>query len=309
VLRRQAVHRPKDLAAGPFAADVASFRLHLAAENKAAATVRTYAEAALWFAAAHLLAETGKTRWDQVSAQDVQRWTVRLLGLYSDAYARNQFRALQQFFRWFATEDPDEPRPNPMANLRPPRVGDKLVPVFTDEELAAMLAACKGGGFQNRRDCAVIALFKDSGIRLSELAGIALADLSIANREAKVTGKGDKQRTVRFTYDTARALDRYARERVRHRLARSSALWLGLRGPMTSSGVYQLIERRGKQAGVEVYPHKFRHHFSHVFLDRGGAEGDLMELNGWTSPQMLARYGRSARSARARRHYDDVMGG
>jgi hypothetical protein len=44
-------------------------------------------------------------------------------------------------------------------------------------------------------------------------------------------------------------------------------------------------------------------------LDNGGAEGDLMELNGWSSPQMLARYGRSARSARARRHYDDVMGG
>jgi site-specific recombinase XerD len=196
-----------------------------------------------------------------------------------------------------------------MANLKPPRVGDKLVPVFTDEELAAMLAACKGGGFQNRRDCAVIALFKDSGIRLSELAGIALTDLNIANREAKVTGKGDKQRTVRFTYDTARALDRYARERAKHRLARSSALWLGLRGSMTSSGVYQMIERRGKQAGVEVNPHKFRHHFSHVFLDRGGAEGDLMELNGWSSPQMLARYGRSARSARARRHYDDVMGG
>ncbi len=89
VLRRQAVHRPKQLEAGPFAADVASFGLHLAAENKAAGTVRTYTEAALWFAA-HLLRETGKTRWDQVDAQDVQRWTVRLLATYSDAYARNQ---------------------------------------------------------------------------------------------------------------------------------------------------------------------------------------------------------------------------
>jgi integrase/recombinase XerD len=69
-----------------------------------------------------------------------------------------------------------------------------------------------------------------------------------------------------------------------------------------------MIERRGLESGVEVNPHKFRHTFTHVFLDRGGAEGDLMELNGWSSPQMLARYGRSARSARARRHYDDVMG-
>jgi hypothetical protein len=50
-----------------------------------------------------------------------------------------------------------------------------------------------------------------------------------------------------------------------------------------------------------------RHLFSHTWLDRGGAEGDLMELNGWSSPQMLRRYGASARSARARRTYDRVM--
>jgi site-specific recombinase XerD len=156
----------------------------------------------------------------------------------------------------------------------------------------------------------VISLFKDAGVRLSELALLAVADVNPANREAVVTGKGDKQRTVRFTYDTARALDRYLRERAKHRQARVPALWLGVRGgPMTASGIYQMIERRGREVAVDVNPHKFRHHFSHTFLDRGGAEGDLMELNGWSSPQMLARYGRSARSARARRHYDDVMGG
>jgi hypothetical protein len=54
-------------------------------------------------------------------------------------------------------------------------------------------------------------------------------------------------------------------------------------------------------------PVPFRHHFSHTWLERGGAERDLMELNGWTSPQMLARYGASARSARARRTYDRIM--
>ena len=58
-------------------------------------------------------------------------------------------------------------------------------------------------------------------------------------REATVTGKGDKQRTVKFTYDTACALDRYQRERSKHTMARVNALWLGIRDPMTSSGVYQ----------------------------------------------------------------------
>jgi hypothetical protein len=45
------VRRPGQLDAGPFAADIASFRLHLAAENKAAGTVRIYTDAACWFAA------------------------------------------------------------------------------------------------------------------------------------------------------------------------------------------------------------------------------------------------------------------
>ena len=55
-----------------------------------------------------------------------------------------------------------------------------------------------------------------------------------------------------------------------------------------------------------LYPHRFRHRFSHAWLDRGGSEA-LMELNGWASPQMLRRYGASARSARARRSYDRIM--
>ncbi len=143
VLRRQSVHRPKPLEAGPFAGDVASFRLHLAAENKAAGTVRTYTEAALWFAAAHLLPETDKTRWDQVAAQDVQRWTVRLLAAYSDAYARGQFRGLQQFFRWLAAEDEIA---DPMARLRPPKETVKPVPCFTSVELSRLGKACRAEG-------------------------------------------------------------------------------------------------------------------------------------------------------------------
>ncbi len=54
---------------------------------------------------------------------------------------------------------------------------------------------------------------------------------------------------------------------------------------------------------MDAHPHRFRHHFSHTWLDRGGPEGDLMELNGWA----FRRYGASARSARARRTYDRIM--
>jgi hypothetical protein len=62
----------------------------------------------------------------------------------------------------------------------------------------------------------------------------------------------------------------------------------GNQGPMTASGIYQITVRRGRQCAIEVFLHRFRHHFSHTSLDHGGAEGDLMELNGWTSPRCSA---------------------
>ena len=305
--------RPGRLEAGPFAADVASFRLHLAAENKAAGTIRIYTEAPLWFAAAHLLGETGKTRWGQVCAQDVQRWVAWLLGSYSEGYARQQYRALRQFFCWLAAEDEI---PDPMARLRAPAVRESPVPFFTSVELSALEKACRGSTFAQRRDAAILSVFRATGIRLAELAGIRYdpddpgrSDVDLARREIHVRGKGGRDRTVRIDHEAARRVDRYLRVRSRHELAHRLGLWLGTggRGPLTPNGIYQMVKRRGDQAGVRVYPHRFRHHFSHTWLERGGAEGDLMELNGWSSPQMLQRYGGSARGARARRHYDLIM--
>jgi Phage integrase, N-terminal SAM-like domain len=152
--------RRKPLDAGPFAPEIGSFRLHLAAEGKAAKTARTYTEALAWFAAAHLIPRTGCTRWEQVSGHDVQRWLVHLLTRYSDAYASNQFRALQQFFRWLAEE---EQLPDLMTRLRAPRVAEKLVPVFTSEELSALAKTCQGRSFAPRRDAAIIAVLTAPG--------------------------------------------------------------------------------------------------------------------------------------------------
>ena len=295
----------KLLDAGGLQPEISSFRLHLAAEGKAARTVRTYTEAVQWFAAACLAREAGRRPvWEDVK---------RLLGRYSAAYASNQFRALQQFFKWLAAEEEIQ---DPMAGLRPPHVPDKPVPVSTDGDLARLERACAGRSFQQRRDAAVIAVFAATGIRLSEMAGIRYdpddprrSDIDLWQREITVHGKGRKTRVVKIGHDAARSLDRYLRVRARHAQTYQPQLWLGInnRGPMTASGIYQVIARRGRQCGIEVFPHRFRHHFSHTWLDHGGAEGDLMELNGWTSPQMLRRYGASARSARARRSYDRIM--
>ncbi len=309
----RSARQPRQMEAGVLEPEIGSFRLHLAAEGKAPRTIRSYAEAAAWFAAARLIGEAGKSRWEQAGRLDVEGWMAWLLDRYSDAYASNQYRALQQFFKWLSAE---EDIPDPMAGLHPPKVTAGLVPVFAGTELARLERACAGRGFAERRDAAIVAVLRASGIRLSELAGIRYdpqdprrSDIDVWQREITVLGKGGKPRIVKIGYDAARAVDRYLRARACHPQAWRCQLWLGQgsRGPLTASGIYQAVARRGRQCGIQVWPHRFRHHFSHTWLERGGPEGDLMELNGWSSPQMLARYGASARSARARRTYDRIM--
>jgi site-specific recombinase XerD len=187
------------------------------------------------------------------------------------------------------------------------------VPVIADQHLAALIKdAEKGRDFESRRDAALLRFMACTGCRLAEVAGITLTRIDVRDRSATVLGKGDKERLVRFDHKCAQAIDRYLRLRARHKMANQPNLWLGARnrGPMTGNGIYQMLERRSEPLGIHIHPHMFRHTFSHRWLDAGGAEGDLMELNGWTSPQMLRHYGASARNARARRAYDrvNVMG-
>lgn len=233
---------------------------------------------------------------------------------------RHRAVGLQQFFAWWAEE---EELPNPLDRVKLPAqqpLGKSQVQVLDTDQLSALIRDAEAGrDFHSRRDAALLWLLFSTGIRRAELAGLRLGDLNLAKREATVTGKGARTRTVRFGARAALALDRYLRARAKRDGAPQGGdapLWIGhVRSRsgqgMTSSGIYQVVARRGKRLGIPVFPHMLRHTFSHRWLDAGGAEGDLMELNGWESPQMLRHYGASARAARARRAYDriDVTGG
>lgn len=288
---------------------IQSFLLHLRSEGLADRTVEHYRQSACWLAAEHL-GPAGVTDWEEVTRDHIREWIVRLRGRgYSDSYVNQQFRHLQQYFRWLAE---DEEIDNVMLGMRPPRIVEKPVPVFGDEDIAAIFGTVQGKrDLWSRRDLAILLMLRDTGVRLMELAGMQADDVDALEREARVTGKGKRQRTIKYSHETAKALDKYLRQRGKEgKYPHLAALWVGPRGALTDSGIYQIVQRRAEQAGVSgVHPHRFRHHFAHLWLDRGGAEGDLMELTGWDSPQMLRRYGRSAAASRARRSYDRIMDG
>ena len=257
---RPRTRQPKQLDAGILQTEISSFALHLADGNKSAKTIRTYTEAVQWFAAAHLLQRDSRDTWEQLDGHDIQQWMSWLLDRYSSAYASNQYRALQQFFKWLAVEDE---LPDPTAGLQPPPVPQQLIPVFTGQELIRLEHACAGRTFAQRRDTAIIAVFKATGIRLAELAGLRYdpgdprrSDIDLYQREITVPGKGGKDRIVRIGHQAARSLDRYLRARCPAcpGLAEPAVARVNNREPLTSAGIYQMIARRGRQCGWPCTP-------------------------------------------------------
>jgi site-specific recombinase XerD len=90
-------------------------------------------------------------------------------------------------------------------------VGEKLVPVFTSEELSVLEKTCQGRSFAQRRDAAIIAVLTATGIRAGELAGIRYAadprrsDVDLWRREITARGKGGRARVVRIGHEAARS--------------------------------------------------------------------------------------------------------
>lgn len=275
------------------------FRRSLVAANKSPKTIRGYVDAAEQF---------GKFLGDRpgdvagVTAGDVEDFIGDQLARHTASTAATRYRYLQQFFNYLARIE--EIPVSPMSRMSPPKLPEDVVPVIDEADLKKLIRACRGKTFEDRRDLAVVRLFAATGIRLGEMVGITRGDLDLDRAEVLVTGKGSKSRWVPFGPRAAESIDNYLLLRDRHRHADNPGLWLGPKGRLTDSGITQLVRRRAETAGIEgIHVHRFRHTFSHRFLAAGGAEGDLQQIAGWRTAQMVTRYGASARAERARDAY------
>lgn len=303
---------------GPIAA---SWLRALKSENKSDNTIRIYGNATRQFAAFLLNPDNGyqpatdddgnpgrpaPADLDEIHREHVQAYIAHTIRRTSPANAHQHFRALKTFFNWLEAEE--EIMRTPMRTMKPPTVTETEVPVVSEAELTALFRTCKGKSYADRRDTAILMLFLDTGVRLSELADRKVGDLDLDMMVLRVLGKGDKWRTVPFGRTCATVLDRYLRAAAKHKgrpLDEDMWLWWGDRGQkghrLTIWGVGTMLKRRCAEAGINpIHPHQFRHTFAHMWKVGGGNEDDLMRITGWRSRQMLSRYAASAGAERAR---------
>jgi site-specific recombinase XerD len=275
-----------------------SFARHLRAEGAAPRTVTIYGQAITFFSR-WLEAQGREATVAELNRAAIREWLAQLADVNEPSTVKTRYRGLFRFCGWLVDEE--ELRAHPMKTLSPPQPTSKPVPVITDAELEALMKACAGKDFRDRRDEAMIRLLLDCGIRVSELCGLTVDGLDLDQGAALVRGKGNKVRPVYFSARTTRAVDRYLRMRSAQRWAHLDALFLTQRGALTPDGARERMKVRGAQAGIEdLHPHRFRHTFAHDFLMNGGQERDLKRLAGWSSDVMLERYGASAADARAK---------
>lgn len=238
---------------------------------------------------------------NEVEAYHVDEFIADIIAATSAANGAHHYRNLRVYFGWLVKRK--QMTTNPMEETEPPAVPEKLTRVLTDEEHRRLFAVCSGKDFLAVRDTAILLMFIDTGLRVSEIGHLVRDDVKLGERRFSVIGKGNRERWVGFGSNTGLAVARYLKQRDRRAVSESiDGLWLNRRGrPLTLDGIKNMLHRRGVEAEVSgtLHAHRFRHDFSHRWKMAGGSDEGLMTIAGWSTAKMAQHYGRIARAERA----------
>lgn len=274
-----------------------SWIVHLKAERKSPSTLKSYRLGVEQFVA--WSERTGTP--PELNRRTLGAFIAALLDDGAEATtAKARQLAVRRFSAWLAEED--EIPEDRLFGVKPPKVDTKVTPSLTDDECRALLVACSGKEFRDRRDEAIVRMMLETGARCDEVISQVVDDVSLAKGLAIIRrGKGGKGRPVPFGPVTGRALDRYLRLRRSHRLAETPKLWLGDRSRGFSyDGLWKALKARAASAGlIDFHPHVLRHSFAARWLDAEGSEGGLMAIAGWSQRAMIDRYTRATSQRRA----------
>jgi integrase/recombinase XerC len=193
---------------------------------------------------------------------------------------QRRLSALRGFFNYLIRERVI--KANPAADIRAPKAPKRLPKTLDVDQVAGLLER-KAGDPLSRRDLAMMELLYSSGLRLAELAGLDVVDLDLADRTARVLGKGSKTRILPVGRQAIVALRTWLSERAALVKPGVTALFVGQGGRRLGARAIQQRIRRwaaGSELGVPVHPHLLRHSFATHLLESSRDLRGVQELLG-----------------------------
>ncbi len=235
----------------------------------------------------NFFAETKGSDLTGLTTATLREYITRLssFGLQSSSIAR-KVTALKIFVRFLLEVkiiDSD-----PAENIALPKVGKKLPAVLSVVEVVSIIETPDNQAHLGVRDRAMLETLYASGIRVSELLNLKLADIFLDDGFVRVMGKGGKERIVPLGAPAIAAIKYYLRVSRAHFLKQSGSpfLFLNRRGSRLSRmGFLKILKGYLKKAGIKkrVTPHTFRHSFATHLLEGGANLRAIQEMLGHSS--------------------------
>lgn len=216
-----------------------------------------------------------------ITAPDIRQWVTRLHreGLGGKSIQR-ALSSVRSFYRFLARDQGI--RQNPANGIRAPK-SPRPLPKALDVDQVSQLMNIEGDGWLATRDRAMLELFYSSGLRLSELSGLDIDGLDLADGLVTVHGKGSKTRTVPVGGPAREALQAWLAQRAGILQAEDGALFITRQGRRISN---RSIQERLRQIAIRqnlpqhLHPHMLRHSFASHLLESSSDLRAVQELLG-----------------------------
>ncbi len=258
---------------------IAQFLNFLAVEKNASNnTIAAYRNDLSQFERQAIVGGEGRPRrtWNEVDSDVVIAFVADLRNRsYKDATVARKVAAVKSFFGFLAAEGLVEQ--DPTENLRSPQVGKSLPRALTPREVDELLEQpARKNSPEARRDKAMLELLYATGLRVTELVSLDLADIALESDPVTVrcVGKGDRERVLPLHQRPVDELRQYIFH-IRPKLVRNrreSALFVNRRGErLTRQGFWLILKNYAREACLDkaITPHTLRHTYATHMLSGG----------------------------------------
>lgn len=290
--------KPRNVSALPADKAAADFLTHLATDRGVSIyTTRNYRQALVEFSCWHKEERGAAPAWKILQRDDFRSY-LRFLGRQklSRAAIALRFSSLRTFYKFLVRRGQVEN--SPIKNLSLPKSPKRLPQFLTVKQMMDLLDAPMKSYVQKgltsagrpvsltarHRDVAILETIYSCGLRVSELCGLAAADLDWDKQQVQVRGKGRKERLLPIGAPALAAIKRYW-EALKHTPTRSEPVFMSetrTRAAVRPIMVARRLKHYLAASGLDpaITPHKLRHSYATHLLDAGADLRSVQELLG-----------------------------